>query len=261
MGRPAAASWPGFGVRSTSGAPSRVLRQGIKHRAHDLDLFYGTPSTENERAQWLFEQNRFTVTRQLRYSLGSEQALDLGLFINGLPIATFELKSSLTKQTTADAIRQYQRDRNPREKLFAFGRCLAHFAVDESEAWFCTQLKGKASWFLPFNRGWNDGAGNPPNPEGLKSDYLWREVLERKSLTDILENYAQLVESKDERTGKRKQEQIWPRYHQLEVVRRLLTSAAEEGAGQALPDPALGGERQEQLDRLARSSVDRAHKG
>ncbi len=208
-----------------------VLRHGLKHRALDLDLFYGTPSAENERAQWLFEQNRFTVTRQLRYSQQSEQALDLGLFINGLPIATFELKNSLTKQTVDDAKRQYQRDRNPREKLFGFGRCLAHFAVDESEVYFATQLKGKATWFLPFNKGWNDGAGNPPNPEGLKSDYLWREVLERKSLTDIVDNYAQLVESKDERTGKRKREQIWPRYHQLEVVRRLLASAVEEGAG------------------------------
>ncbi len=196
-----------------------------------MDLFYGTPSAENKRAQWLFEQNRFTVSRQLRYSQGSEQALDLGLFINGLPIATFELKNSLTKQTVDDAKRQYQRDRNPREKLFGFGRCLAHFAVDENEVYFCTHLKGKATWFLPFNKGWNDGAGNPPNPEGLKTDYLWREVLERKSLTDILENYAQLVESKDERTGKRKREQIWPRYHQLEVVRRLLASAAEQGAG------------------------------
>ena len=208
-----------------------LLRHGLKHRALDLDLFYGTPSAANEQAQWLFEQNRFTVTRQLRYSQQSEQALDLGLFINGLPIATFELKNSLTKQTVDDAIRQYQRDRNPREKLFGFGRCLAHFTVDESEVYFATQLKGKATWFLPFNKGWNDGAGNPPNPEGLKTDYLWREVLERKSLTDILENYAQVVESKDERTGRKKREQIWPRYHQLEVVRRLLTSAAEHGAG------------------------------
>ncbi|MDE0099011.1 MAG: type I restriction endonuclease [Truepera sp.] len=208
-----------------------VLRHGLKHRAHDLDLFYGTPSAENERAQWLFEQNRFTVTRQLRYSQQSEQALDLGLFINGLPIATFELKNSLTKQTVDDAKRQYKHDRNPREKLFGFGRCLAHFAVDESEVYFTTQLKGKATWFLPFNKGWNDGAGNPPNPEGLKTDYLWREVLERKSLTDIVENYAQLVESKDERTGRKQREQIWPRYHQLEVVRRLLASAREHGAG------------------------------
>ncbi len=228
-------TWRSFLARLRSEIDKRgtieLLRHGIKHRALDLDLCYGTPSAENERAKWLFEQNRFTVTRQLRYSRGSEQALDLGLFINGLPIATFELKNSLTKQTVRDAIRQYQRDRNPREKLFGFGRCLAHFAVDESEVWFCTQLKGKTSWFLPFNKGWNDGAGNPPNPEGIKTDYLWREVLERKSLTDILENYAQLVESKDERTGKRKREQIWPRHHQLEVVRRLLASAGEQGAG------------------------------
>ena len=87
---------------------------------------------------------------------------------------------------------QYKKDRNPREKLFEFGRCVAHFAVDESEVCFCTHLQGKASWFLPFNRGWNDGAGNPPNPSGIKTNYLWREVLTRGSLTDILENYAQV---------------------------------------------------------------------
>ena len=111
-------------------------------------------------------------------------ALDLGLFINGLPIATFELKNSLTKQTVEDAVEQYKRDRNPRELLFQFGRCIAHFAVDDSEVRFCTQLKGKASWFLPFNKGWNDGAGNPPNPDGIKTDYLWKQMLaERASPT------------------------------------------------------------------------------
>ena len=108
-------------------------------------------------------------------------ALDLGLFINGLPIATFELKNSLTKQTVEDAVEQYKRDRNPRELLFQFGRCIAHFAVDDSEVRFCTQLKGKASWFLPFNKGWNDGAGNPPNPDGLKTDYLWKQVLDSRA--------------------------------------------------------------------------------
>jgi len=209
-----------------------VLRHGIKHGAHDLDLFYGTPSAENEKAKALFEQNRFTVTRQLRYSRDETQlALDLGLFINGLPVFTFELKNSLTKQTVSDAVWQYKKDRNPREKLFEFGRCVAHFAVDESEVCFCTHLKGKASWFLPFNRGWNDGAGNPPNPNGLKTDYLWREVLTRESLTNILENYAQVVESKDEKTGRKKKTQIWPRYHQLDVVRRLLADAGAHGAG------------------------------
>ena len=108
---------------------------------------------------------------------------------------------------------------------------MAHFAVDESEVRFCTHLKGKASWFLPFNRGWNDGAGNPPNPSGIKTDYLWREVLARESLTNILENYAQVVEAKDEKTGRKKRTQVWPRYQQLDAVRRLLADAAARGAG------------------------------
>ena len=209
-----------------------VLRHGIKHGAHDLDLFYGTPSAENEKAKERFEHNRFTVTRQLRYSRDEiQRALDIGLFINGLPVFTFELKNSLTKQTVGDAVWQYKKDRNPREKLFEFGRCVAHFAVDENEVRFCTQLRGKASWFLPFNRGWNDGAGNPPNPDGIKTDYLWRDVLTRASLTNILENYAQVVASKDGKTGRKKKTQIWPRYHQLEVVRRLLADAEAHGAG------------------------------
>ena len=209
-----------------------VLRHGIKHGAHHLELFYGTPSAGNEQARERFEQNRFTVLRQLRYSGDETQrALDIGLFINGLPVFTFELKNNLTKQTVDDAVWQYKKDRNPREKLFEFGRCVAHFAVDESEARFCTQLKGKASWFLPFNRGWNDGAGNPPNTTGIKTDYLWRSVLARESLTNILENYAQVVAAKDEKTGKKKRTQIWPRYQQLDVVRRLLADAATHGVG------------------------------
>ena len=161
----------------------------------------------------------------------TQRALDLGLFINGLPIATFEVKNSLTKQTVADAVEQYQRDRDPREKLFEFGRCVAHFAVDEQDVRFCTYLTGKGSWFLPFNLGWDDGAGNPPNPNGLKTDYLWRRILTRDGLTEILENYAQIVEMKDPKTGKKKSVQIWPRYHQLDVVRRILADAQAHGAG------------------------------
>ena len=210
-----------------------VLRNGVKHGAHELELLYGTPSTENESAQRLFNENRFTVSRQLRYSKDQTQlALDIGLFINGLPVITFELKNSLTKQTVGDAEEQYKKDRNPREKLFELGRCMAHFAVDERDVRFCTQLRGKASWFLPFNRGWNDGAGNPPNPNGLAADYLWREVLTRRSLTNILENYAQVIGSKDEKTGKNRKTQIWPRYHQLDVVRRLLVDVEANGAGE-----------------------------
>ena len=209
-----------------------VLRHGVKHGAHDLDLFYGTPSAGNPQAQALFEQNRFSVVRQLRYSRDETQrALDLGLFINGLPVFTFELKNSLTKQTVEDAVEQYKRDRNPLEELFKFGRCVAHFAVDDHEVRFCTHLKGKGSWFLPFNQGWDDGAGNPPNPDGIKTGYLWKRILTRDGLTNILENYAQVVETKDQKTGRKKKVQIWPRYHQLDVVRRLLSDARRRGAG------------------------------
>jgi type I restriction enzyme R subunit len=209
-----------------------VLRHGLKHGPHHFDLSYGTPSPDNAKAAERYAQNRFSVTRQLRYSRDETQrALDLGLFINGLPVATFELKNSLTKQTVADAVEQYQRDRDPRERLFEFGRCVVHFAVDDHEVRFCTHLKGKGSWFLPFNQGWSDGAGNPPNPDGLKTDYLWKRILTRDGLTNILENYAQVVEAKDEKTGKKKAVQIWPRFHQLDVVRRLLADARASGAG------------------------------
>jgi type I restriction enzyme R subunit len=210
-----------------------VLRKGIDHGKFHLDLFYGTPSPGNEKAAEQFAQNRFSITRQLKYSRDETQlALDLCLFINGLPIATFELKNSLTKQTVDDAVQQYKRDRDPRELLFQFGRCVAHFAVDDHEVRFCTHLKGKASWFLPFNQGWNDGAGNPPNPNGLKTDYLWKRILTPLGLTDILENYAQVVERKDEETGRKKRDQIFPRYHQLDMVRKLLADVAQRGAGE-----------------------------
>jgi type I restriction enzyme R subunit len=129
-----------------------VLRKGIRHGAHDLTLFYATPSPGNVKAAEQFAANRFSVTRQLRYSRDeTRRALDLALFINGLPVSTFELKNSLTKQTVADAIEQYKLDRDPKEPLFRFGRCVVHFAVDDSEVAMCTELKGKASWFLPFN--------------------------------------------------------------------------------------------------------------
>ena len=200
-----------------------VLRRGINHRQHHVDLFYGSPTPGNTVAEQRHAQNRFSVTRQLRYSNDERQrALDLALFINGLPIATFELKNNLTKQTVDDAVQQYRTTRNQREDLFHVGRCAAHFAVDEQEARFCTKLAGKASVFLPFNKGSdNDGAGNPPNPNGLKTDYLWQEVLTPTGLTDIIENYTQKVGDT----------QIWPRYHQLEVVRALLEDTAANGAG------------------------------
>jgi type I restriction enzyme R subunit len=209
-----------------------VLRKGLEHGPVHFDLFYGTPSEGNEKAKVLHAQNRFSVTRQLAYSMDeTRRALDLGIFINGLPIATFELKNNLTKQTVEDAVQQYKRDRDPRERLFEFGRCVVHFAVDESAVQMCTELKGKASWFLPFNKGYNDGAGNPINPNGLKTDYLWKTLLTPTGLTNILENYAQIVEEKDPRSGRKKRRQVWPRYHQLGVVRRALADVRAHGAG------------------------------
>ena len=216
----------------TKRGTTSVLRHGIKHGPHQINLFYGTPSPGNDSAKSLYGLNRFTVTRQLRYSNDNAQlALDLCLFINGLPIITFELKNSLKKQTVDDAINQYKDTRNPRERLFEMGRCLAHFAVDDHEVWFCTHLQGKQSWFLPFNLGYNDGRGNPPNPNGLKTDYLWKQVLTRDSLTDIIENYAQIVEKEDPKTKKKERSQIWPRYHQLDVTRKLLSHVGEQGVG------------------------------
>jgi type I restriction enzyme R subunit len=211
-----------------------VLRNGVNHGQHFVDLFYGTPSPGNVKAAQRFALNRFSVTRQLRYSrVDTNDAVDLALFINGLPVATFELKNSLTKQTVEDAVEQYKRDRDPHEKLFQFGRCMVHFAVDDAQVKFCTQLKGKASWFLPFDRGWNDGAGNPPNG-GLKTDYLWKDILAPLGLTDVIENYAQIVERKDPKSNKKKRDQLFPRFHQLDVVRKLLADAKAKGAGRRM---------------------------
>jgi type I restriction enzyme R subunit len=238
-----------------------VLRGGIKHGPAHVDLFYGTPTPGNVKAAERFAANIFSVTRQLRYSRNETAlSLDMAVFINGLPIATFELKNKLTKQTVLDAVQQYQRDRDPKELLFQFGRCVVHFAVDDHEVRFCTHLKGKGSWFLPFDKGYNDGAGNPPNPAGLATDYLWKETLSKEGLTDILENYAQVVEEKDEKTGKKRYKQIFPRYHQLKVVRMLLANAAESGIGRRyLIQHSAGSGKSNSIAWLAHQLVGREH--
>ena len=211
-----------------------VLRKGIEHYpAATFILYFPTPSPGNDKAAEQHAKNRFSISRQLAYSMDeTRRALDLALFVNGLPLITFELKNTLTKQNVEDAIEQYKRDRDPREELFKMGRCIVHLAVDDREVRMCTELAGKGSWFLPFNKGHDDGAGNPPNPNGLKTDYLWREILALPSLCDILENYAQIVEEVDGKTGRKKRKQIFPRYHQLEVVRRSLADVRKKGAGE-----------------------------
>ncbi|MDJ0412085.1 type I restriction endonuclease subunit R [Rhodococcoides fascians] len=209
-----------------------VLRNGIDHLGHHVDLYYPTPAAGNPKATEYHSANRFVVTQQVHHSVSNPgDAVDLVAFVNGLPILTFELKNNITNQTVEDAVQQYQRDRDPREPLFAFGRTIAHFALDDQRARFCTEVKGASSWFLPFDQGFNDGAGNPPNPDGVMTDYLWRRVLATQSLAGIIENYAQIVVEKSQRSGKKVSNAIFPRYHQLDVVRRLLADVEANGAG------------------------------
>ncbi len=209
-----------------------LLRKGIRYKHLHLDLFYVRPSLGNNVSAELYAKNIFSVTRQLQYSRQNPKlALDLCIFLNGLPIITFELKNQLTKQNVADAVEQYKKDRSPKELLFNFKRCIVHFAVDDNEVRMCTELKGEKSWFLPFNKGYNDGAGNPPNPNGIKTDYLWKDILGKNELSNIIENYAQVIEEKDEDTGETTYKQVFPRYHQLSVVKSLLADAKRDGVG------------------------------
>lgn len=209
-----------------------VLRNGVKAYPADLIMFYFTPTENNEKSKQMFEKNIFSVTRQLRYSIdASKLALDLCLFINGLPVITIELKNHFTGQATADAVEQYKEDRSPHDLLFSFKRCMVHFAVDDQTVMFCTKLAGKDSWFLPFNKGYNDGAGNPPNPDGIMADYLWKDILTKWKLSRIIENYAQVVVDEDPDTKKKTVKQIWPRYHQLDCVEKLLADVKQNGVG------------------------------
>lgn len=240
-----------------------VLRHGVQHLAHHVAFFFPTPTPGNPRAASLFALNRFSVTRQVRYSRSSPNlAVDLVAFVNGLPVATFELKNNITKQTVEEAVAQYQRDRDPRELLFGFGRCMAHFAVDDQRVKFCTALKGKASWFLPFDQGFNDGAGNPPNPHGLMTDYLWRKVLSPASLANLIENYAQIVTTKNTKTGSKTIQQIFPRFHQLDVVRKLLADVERHGAGRRyLVQHSAGSGKSNSIAWLAHQITSVRHRG
>ncbi len=209
-----------------------ILRKGLKYRHLHFDMMFVRPSPQNPDAREDYEKNIFSVTRQLQYSVFNPKlALDVCIFLNGLPIITMELKNQLTKQNVADAVEQYKNDRSPSELLFNFKRTVVHLAVDDNEVRMCTELKGKSSWFLPFNKGCNDGAGNPVNPSGLKTAYLWEDILTKDELSNIIENYAQVVEKKDEDTGKKSYKQIFPRYHQLSVVKSLLSDARRDGVG------------------------------
>lgn len=209
-----------------------VLRNGVKVYPADLIVFYLTPNENNQVAKDNYQKNIFNVTRQLHYSQDAGKlALDLCVFINGLPVITFELKNQLTKQNVDDAVQQYKDDRDPRENLFAFKRCMVHFAVDDARIKFCTKLSGQDSWFLPFDKGYNDGAGNPPNPDGIMTDYLWKDILTKEKLTRIIESYAQVITEVDVETKKKSVKQIFPRYHQLDVVEKIIADVMQNGVG------------------------------
>lgn len=216
-----------------------VLRKGITDNNIKLKLFFDKPVSDlNKKDAELYSQNIFSVCRQVHYSKLNENALDMVVFINGLPIITFELKNELTRQTIKDAIKQYKTTRDPKEELFRLGRCMVHFAADSDQVWMATHLKGEATHFLPFNKGNNNGAGNPPNEKGIKTDYLWKEILTKDNLTNIIQNYVQLLEEENEKIltdGSIKKEKIkkliFPRYHQLDAVLQLLKDAREKGAG------------------------------
>ena len=199
-----------------------VLRKGYKFNGSTFDLYYPLPSELNPSAKVAYEQNIFGVIRQVMYSKVNTNEIDFVLFINGLPLATFELKNNFTGQTYENAIAQYRTDRDPKELLLQRKRCAVHFAVDDCQVWMCTALAGKDSWFLPFNCGVNGGAGNPVIEGDTMTSYLWKDVLTKPTLSNIIENFAQVIKKEDPKTHKVKEMVIWPRYHQLDAVRTLL---------------------------------------
>ena len=215
-----------------------TLRHGFKCYGKTLRIAIFKPAHGlNPALEARYAANRLGLTRQLHFSPKTEQSLDVTLSVNGVPVVTLELKNPLTGQTSVNAIHQYRHDRDPREKIFDFKkRALVHFAVDTEEVHMTTRLSGTATHFLPFNRGYNGGKGNPPDPKGrnYRTAYLWEEVLERDSLMDLLARFLHLqTEEKTTDEGKKvkRETMIFPRYHQLRAVRRLVSKAAEEGTG------------------------------
>ena len=215
-----------------------TLRHGFKCYGRTLRVaFFKAAHELNPELETRYTANRLGLTRQLHFSSRSEQSLDITLSLNGIPIATLELKNPLTGQTVEDARRQYKYDRDPREPIFEFKRrTLVHFAVDTESVLMTTRLAGIATHFLPFNKGYNGGAGNPPDPAGrtYRTSYLWEEALQRDSLLDLLARFIhlQIEEKRDDQGRKVKKEtMIFPRYHQLQAVRMLVDSARREGVG------------------------------
>ena len=213
----------------------KILREGIRDRGQSFKLafFKPTHSKTPEHQQW-YDQNRLTIIRQLKYSTKNENSIDVVIFINGLPVVTMELKNALTGQKHTHAIRQYMKDRDPKEPLLEFQRCLVHFAVGTEKVSMCTELRGKGSYFLPFNEGLINH-----DVEGFATSYLWKDVLTKDSLMELVQNYINLQVDKEKYydiktkklSEKSSKKLIFPRYHQRRAVEKLIEAIKKEGVG------------------------------
>ncbi|QEC51718.1 type I restriction enzyme R subunit [Anseongella ginsenosidimutans] len=211
----------------------RLLRKGLEVDDAHFTLMYVLPlAGSSEKAKQNFESNQFSVTRQLRYSLSNPgEEIDMVLFVNGLPIATMELKNHWTGQNAkVHGQNQYKFQRDITQPLLHFGRCVVHFVVDTDEVYMTTRLNGAETFFLPFNRGYNMGKGNPPNPFGHKTAYLWENILTRESIANILQHFVRFDGKETDPLSKRTL--FFPRYHQLDVVRKIIADASKKGVGQ-----------------------------
>jgi len=210
-----------------------VLRKGIKHFDKTIFPFFPHPNSKhNEKDATKWDANIFSVVQELVYSNTHKNRIDLVLFLNGLPLITIELKNAYTHQAVKNAIEQYKKDRNPKDKLLNFARTLVHFAFDTDLVYMTTKLEGFKTQFLPFNKGQNDGkpfapygAVNPVNPYGEKTAYMWEEIFAKKSLSSIIDHFVHLEKGNNLNTL------IFPRYHQFKVVEELLAKCKEEGIG------------------------------
>lgn len=209
-----------------------LLRKGLEVDDAHFTLFYQVPlASSSAKVKENFTQNIFSVTRQLAYSeANAREEIDMVLFLNGIPIVTMELKNHWTGQNArSHGIHQYKKQRDAKQPLLQFARCIVHFAVDTDEAYMTTKLQGDTTFFLPFNKGNNHGKGNPKNPNGHKTAYLWEEVFTKRSLANIIQHFVRLDGTKKDALAKRTL--FFPRYHQLDVVRKLIDHASVNGTG------------------------------
>jgi len=213
-----------------------LLHKGLEEGPVKLDLIFFKPiNSLNPETEELCRKNIWSVMRQVHFNEKTEQSLDLVLFVNGLPIATAELKNEITGQDVQHAMRQYRTDRDPKGTLFLFKRCVAHFAVDTSEVFVTTKLAGQSTYFLPFNKGLDNGAGNPPGEDGHKTKYLWEEVWSPDSWLELLQCFVHVFkETKEDSEGREYEVEIqaFPRFHQRKTVLDLLDSVKRKGVGE-----------------------------